>query len=353
MDLPGRSIKKILVRGTNWVGDALLTTPALTALQESFPAARISVLAKEWVAPIYGYHPGVHKVIILDRKVRHHGWVGLWRLAAELKTQAFDLAVLFQNAFEAALIVWLAGVPIRLGYNTDGRGLLLNRAIRLIPDDKQVHETEYYLRILRRAGLAASWRPPIFHLPQEFETRVAAEFPELNNQHALRLGLAPGATYGSAKQWPVDRFTGAARMLLAVRAGKALIFGSPSEADVAQRISEELGGLAVNLAGRTGLAEAAALIKRCHLFITNDSGLMHVAAAVGTPLVAVFGSTNPTTTAPVGPQVRLIRHPVDCAPCLKPVCFQARHLCMEAVTAEEVVAAGLELLDGSGDNPNV
>ncbi|MBF0530785.1 MAG: lipopolysaccharide heptosyltransferase II [Deltaproteobacteria bacterium] len=281
----------------------------------------------------------------MDRKQRHKGWSGLLRLSMELKSQECDLAVLFQNAFEAALIAWLSGIPLRLGYNTDARRFLLNRAVKLNAEDKQVHETEYYLRILSKAGLQAPWSPPVFHLAPEMSARAEAWLAEFSPEKPFLLGLAPGAAYGSAKQWPADRFAAAARMILSVRPGRALIFGSQSETEVAARVSENLGSAAVDLSGRTGLAEAAALIKRCHLFLTNDSGLMHVAAAVGTPLVAVFGSTNPKTTAPVGQMVKMIRHPVTCAPCLKPICTQPTHSCMEAVTPAEVATAGLELMN--------
>lgn len=339
-----KDAKKILVRGTNWVGDALMTLPALVALRRNFPSAELHVLAKPWVAPVYGENPAVDRVIMLDREAKHRGVLGLWRISQELRRESYDLAVLFQNAFQAALIVYLAGIPQRLGYNTDARGFLLNRAIRLQPDDKQVHETHYYLRILERTGLDAPYSPPIFQ-PSDQALRNARNTLEgLRLIGSFLLGIAPGAAFGTAKQWPAEKFAQAADVILSKTGGSALLFGSPKEAEVTARVKAAMTQPAVDLAGQTDLAGAAALIQRCQMFLTNDSGLMHLAAAVDVPLVAIFGSTNPTTTSPVSGKARLIRHEVDCSPCLKPHCDRDVHQCMDLVTPDEVVEAALDLL---------
>ncbi|MEW6264672.1 MAG: lipopolysaccharide heptosyltransferase II [Thermodesulfobacteriota bacterium] len=345
MNLLGRKVDHILVRATNWVGDALMTTPALAALKDNFPEARLTVLAKEWVAPIYAGHPAVEAVMVLDRRGRHQGLTGLVRLAGEVRRRGFDLAVLFQNAFEAALIAWLARVPLRLGYGTDGRGWLLNPAVRLGPEDRLVHQTEYYLRLLSRAGLAARPSRPVFHLSVEARRQARKRLEELNLTGSFLLGIAPGAAYGPAKQWPASKFASTAGMILDQTGGAALVFGSRGDVEAAGLVLNLLPGRSFNLAGRTGLAEAAALIQCCGLFLSNDSGLMHVAAAVGSPLLAVFGSTDPTATGPLGDLVRVIRHPVDCSPCFRPVCPRDGHPCLDLVTAEEVAGAGLKLIE--------
>lgn len=346
MDFAGRKIERILIRGTNWVGDALMTTPAVEAVREAFPEARIMVLAKPWVAPIYD-HPAVDRVLEYDRRNRHRGWAGLFRLASELRREKFDLAVLLQNAVEAALIARLARIPIRIGYNTDGRGLLLNPSVKRNPEDKQIHETEYYLRMLARGGLkvrADGPVSPVFHPSGEAAQKADRHLESLGLKGAFLVGLAPGAAYGPAKQWPAGRFAAAADLVMEKRGGAALVFGSKGESAVAEDVMAHLKGLGHNLAGQTDLAEAAALIARCDLFLSNDSGLMHLAAAVGTPLVAVFGSTNPVTTAPLGRRQRLVRHPVECSPCLKTHCPKDVHECMERVEPEEVAEAGFSLL---------
>ena len=351
MILAGREIRRILVRGTNWVGDALMTTPALAVVKDNFPDAHLAVLAKKWVAPVYGDHPATDEIIVLDREGRHRGVGGLILLGRELRSREFDLAVLFQNAMQAAVIVWLARIPLRLGYNTDGRGWLLKPAVRLKPQDKQIHETEYYLRMLAGGGLNTPPPGPVqpmFYLSEQARRKADDRLNELDLGKSLVLGVAPGAAYGPAKQWPAVRFAAAANLIMAGREGGVLVFGSDGERRVAAEVIDNLEGPGFDLAGATDLTEAAALIKRCHLFLTNDSGLMHVAAAVGTPLVAVFGSTNPVTTAPIGPHVVMVRRPVECSPCLKPTCNQPTHKCMELVSPEEVAEQGLTLISKQG-----
>jgi heptosyltransferase II len=351
VNLAERHISSILVRGTNWVGDALLTIPALDALHDNFPQATISVLVKPWVAPVYAHHPAVHDIIVFERQDKHRGFSGLVHLAADIKTRGFELAVLFQNAFQAGLIAWLAGIPLRLGYNTDGRRLLLRPSVKLTDDDKKIHETEYYLRLLARAGLKTPLPKnarPKFHLADQNIDLARKRLMNMNLDKTFLLGIAPGAAYGTAKQWPARKYAAAADMILQVHKGSALIFGSIGEAAVAANVKNHMKYPALNLAGETNLAEAAALIDRCDLFLTNDSGLMHVAAAVNTPLVAVFGSTNPQTTSPRSEWNRIIRRPVECAPCMKPKCTQAVHRCMELIVPEDVALAGLNLLRQKG-----
>ena len=224
----------------------------------------------------------------------------------------------------------------------------MNEPIRLTADDKRVHETEYYLRILRRAGLKAPDRDPLFHIGIQDRKAAIERIRTLAPTGDFFLGLAPGASYGSAKRWDPERFAAAADIILDNRPGAAFIFGAPAETEIAASVAEKMRNRAINLAGATGLAEAAALIGHCGLFLTNDSGLMHVAAAVGTPVTAVFGSTNPVTTSPRGARAALVRHPVECSPCLKPECHKPKHYCMETITAEEVAEAGLQLLSSQG-----
>lgn len=348
VDFGRMGVQRILVRSTNWVGDALMTTPALSALGDRFPQAHITVLAKKTVAPVFARHPAVDRVLIYEKPGRHAGIKGLWRLAGELRAMRFDLAVLFQNALEAAVIARLAGVPYRAGFNRDGRGLLLRPSIPLTAEDLAVHETEYYQRMLHRAGLAdppTGPAQPVFHLSSRAVEEAERLLTENGLGEAFLVGLGPGAAYGPAKQWPPQRFARAADLVLDKRPGAAVVFGGPNEREAAGRTVAAMTHPAVDLAGRTDLATAAALIARCRVFICNDSGLMHTAAGVGAPLVAVFGSTNPVTTRPVGPQTAFVRREVDCAPCLKTHCNQASHICMEAVSPEEVAQAALGLVE--------
>ncbi|MFH1059490.1 MAG: lipopolysaccharide heptosyltransferase II [Pseudomonadota bacterium] len=350
LPLDSQAPRRILVRGVNWVGDAVMSLPALTALGRACPQAEITVLAKPWVAPVYSACPAVARVMAMDPD-QHDGLAGLRRLAAGMRGQGFDWAVLMQNAFGAALMAWLARIPVRIGYRRDGRGLLLTHAAPCGADVRGVHETAYYLHLLHAVGLApeppAVGVQPELHLSQADQAWAAGFLAGERVGQGPLLGLAPGAAFGPAKCWPAQRFAAAAAQIMDQGFGAALLFGSSGEAAATAAVAAGLGGRrVVDLAGRTGLGQALALLSRLDLFITNDSGLMHAAAALGAATVAVFGSTNPKTTAPLGPRVALVRHAVDCAPCKKPVCPQGDLRCFAGIEAEEVAAAGLALWRG-------
>jgi heptosyltransferase-2 len=342
--------KRILVRATNWVGDAVMTLPALEALVRACPQAELTVLAKPWVAPVYAAASCQPKVMLLDARGAHQGIGGNMRLAKGLRSMGFDWAVLLQNAFEAGLIAWLARVPVRIGYASDGRGRLLTHGVKRTPAVRQVHETSYYLHMLYGTGLLAE-EPlpegvqPRLVLGQEDDEWAKVFLAENGLQAAPLLGLAPGAAFGPAKCWPAERFAAAAQDLKADGFKAVLLFGSASEAATNAQVAGGLGGLkVVDLAGRTDLGQALALLKRLSLFVTNDSGLMHAAAALGTPTVAVFGSTNPVTTSPLGPKVALVRREVECSPCLKPVCPRGDLICFEGIGPQDVADTARRLL---------
>jgi heptosyltransferase-2 len=335
----------ILVRATNWVGDAVMTLPALEALAAACPQAELTVLAKPWVAPVYAAALCKPKVMILEARGIHQGALGRLRLAKELRSMGFDWAVLFQNAFEAGFIVWWARIPVRAGYASDGRGPLLTHGLKRTPAVRQLHETSYYLHVLHGAGILPQESPPEgvqpeLQLPAEYE-KWADEFLASNGLQGSRLlGLAPGAAFGPAKCWPADRFASAAQELVQDGYDAVLLFGSPGEAATTAQVAAEFDEVKVmDLAGRTDLGQALALLKRLSMFLTNDSGLMHAAAALGAPTVAVFGSTNPVTTSPLGPEVALVRREVECSPCLKPECPRGDLICFDGITPQDVAAA--------------
>ncbi|MFZ5587748.1 MAG: lipopolysaccharide heptosyltransferase II [Thermodesulfobacteriota bacterium] len=339
--------RRVLVRGVNWVGDAVMTLPALTALGRACPQAEIAVLAKPLAAPVYRACPAVGRIMLID-PARHAGAAGLPRLAGELRAEGFDWAVLMQNAFGAALTAWLARVPVRLGYARDGRGLLLTHAAPCGPKVRRAHETAYYLHLLHAAGLApeppAEGVRPGLTLAEADQAWAAGFLAGERLGDGPLLGLAPGAAFGPAKCWPAERFAAAAGQILRNGFGAALLFGGPGETAATAAVAAGLPGRrVVDLAGRTSLGQALALLARLALFITNDSGLMHAAAALGAPTLAVFGSTNPDATGPLGPWVQIVRRPVDCAPCKKPVCPTGDLRCFAGVGADEVAAAGLAL----------
>ena len=337
-------IKRILIRSTNWVGDAMLTTPAVRAVRKNFPEAQISILAKPWVSPIFYNNPYVDHVMRYDSEGKHAGWLGKARLIKELRRGRFDLSVLFQNAFEAALLTYLAGIPNRLGYDTDARGALLTHSIGLEPKLKQIHEIDYYLAILQGAFLEPDGRGLTLILTDQERSRAEDILSNCDiTGEEILVGVNPGSTYGLAKRWPPERYAALCDKIQNTWAARIVIFGGSGEEATGRQISALMKHRCVNLCGKTTLREAVALIEKCQLFVTNDSGLMHVASALDVPLVAIFGSTNPTTTGPIGLRNRIIRVPVPCSPCLKTECPED-HRCMKEITVDTVYAAADALI---------
>ena len=347
-ELDIRTIDRVLVRSTNWVGDAILTTPAVRAVRKNFPDAEVSILAKPWVAPVFYNNPDIDHLLVYDSEGRHKGWSGKVRLSKSLREGRFDLAILLQNAFEAALLAYLARIPRRLGYKTDGRHLLLTDGVDLEPRLKEVHETEYYLGILEGAGLSRAGMELTLRVSDEERVEADAFLSkhQVNSGEPL-VGVSPGATYGPAKRWFPDRFAALCDRLQESSGVSIVILGGPGDAAVGDQVARSMKNPPVNLCGKTTLRQAISIIDRCHLFVTNDSGLMHVAAAVDIPLVAIFGSTNPVTTGPVGTKSHIVRVPMDCSPCLKPRCPED-HRCMEEITVDQVYSVAKSMLESEG-----
>ena len=335
---PMHSPQRIMIRAANWIGDAVMSTPAIRGIRRTFPDARITLLAKPWVIPVFSENPNVDDIMVYDVQNRHAGLPGLLRLARDLRRRSFDTAILLQNAFEAGLVAWLAGIPRRIGYTTDGRALLLTDRLWNYRPYKRRHMIDYYLGILHESGMCPDGRH--LDLPLSTAERDAAKWRL--DQHGVAgngpiLGINPGAAGGNAKRWFPERFTELCRRLQSKSGAVVLIFGGPDDADLGAWMADEIGGDVVNLCGETTLREAMCLIAECRVFVTNDSGLMHVAAALDIPQVAIIGSTDHHATGPSNPNSVIARVEGSCymAPCLKPEC-PIDHRCMRAVTVDMV-----------------
>jgi lipopolysaccharide heptosyltransferase II len=330
-------VSRIIVRATNWVGDAVMTLPALEAIRENFPHSSITVLGKPWMLPLLEKHPAVDRVIILRKKGRYlTDLFEVIRVVREIRKQGFDLAVLFQNAFEAALLAYLGGAGFRLGYNTDGRGFLLSHRVIRSDEVLKVHQVEYYLSILRAMGWKAVSRDPSLYVDKKY-LNDAWRIMDSNGikKGDFLIGLSPGAIFGEAKRWPSERFARIGDWAVERWGARVVVMGSEKEMDICRGLSGFMENRPVNLCGRTSLGEAMGVISRCRFFVTNDSGLMHMAAALSVPTVAVFGSTDPVATGPRGPNTRIVKHDIECAPCLKPSCPRD-FICMLSIEPEEV-----------------
>ncbi|OGU11147.1 MAG: lipopolysaccharide heptosyltransferase II [Geobacteraceae bacterium GWC2_58_44] len=340
------SVRKILIRAVNWIGDAVMTTPAVDTIRANFPQAEITVLANPAVSPIFSIYDGVDRVITFDRKGTHKGIMGRLRLAAELRKHRFDLAIMLPNSFDSALVPWLARIPQRVGKDSDARGLILTHRFPRCLLRPDTHQVLNYLTMLEYFGLK----------PGQARLRLqtsAAEEGDLQALLASRgigpndlvLGVNPGATFGSAKRWYPERFGEAAKELARRWGARVVITGGPGETEMAARIEEYLAGDCANFAGATSVRQLMNLIKRCDFFITNDSGPMHIAAAFDVPLVAIFGSTDHRTTSAFFDRGVIVRSGAECAPCMQRECPTDHH-CMTAVTAAEVIEAADQLYRG-------
>ncbi len=335
----------LLVRATNWLGDAVMTTPALAGVREGLPDARIVLLAKPLVAELFRHHPDVDEVIVYERPGRHEGVSGHLLLGRELRRRRFDGALLLQNAFDAALLAFLGRIPERAGYPTDGRRILLTLPVPLTPGILERHEVEYYLCLLDGLGIP---RP----VPASLKLAVTEEEKEAMATRLASFGIErgapivainPGAAYGSAKRWYPDRFASVAEALSGEWGMKVVVLGTAAEAPLAGEIEAAARRGVVNLAGKTTVREMIALLSLSSFLVTNDSGPMHIGAALGVPLVAIFGPTDWRRTSPWTSQAKVVRVEIDCSPCRRRTCDRG-HECMLGVTSEMVVDAARQLL---------
>jgi len=337
----------LLVRATNWLGDAVMTTPALAAVREGLPDARIALLAKPLVAELFRHHPDVDEVIVYERPGRHEGSLGRLRLGAELRRRRFDGALLLQNAFDAALIAFLARIPERAGYPTDARRFLLTLPVPMPSGIFERHDVEYYLCLLDGLGIPRP-DPAVLKLAVTGEEReaMATRLASLGIERGAPIvTINPGATYGSAKRWYPDRFAAVADALSAEWGAAVVIVGSTAEAPLSGEIEAATRTPPVNLAGKTTVRELMALLSLSSFLVTNDSGPMHIGAALGVPLVAIFGPTDWRRTSPWSGRAKVVRVEVDCSPCRLRVCDRG-HECMLGVTPGMVIDAARDLLPG-------
>lgn len=345
-------LKNVLVRGPNWLGDAVMSEPAIRGLKRIAPNATISLLVKPAVAELFRGHPAIDRLIVYDDKGRHAGLSGKWRLAGELRRARFDFALLLQNAFEAALLTFVAGVPRRYGYATDGRSALLSEPVALPKRQAPLHQVQYYWNLLRPMGLTGEPPPPELYVTQEEESSMADRLAQMGISAAdLTIGINPGSTYGGAKRWLPDRFAEVTDRLcrtLSASQGKpvsVVILGAKGEEQLGREIAERLSAPSAVLSGATTIRELMAAVKRCILLLTNDTGPMHIASAFRVPVTAIFGPTDWRTTSPYGAEHAVVREPVDCAPCLLREC-PIDHRCMTRISSDRVYEAAAKPLSG-------
>ncbi len=332
--------RKVFIRSTNWIGDAVMSVAALRELRRLYPGDHLVLAARPWVAGLFENQGLVDAVVTIDTTPSK---VGNFRQTVSI-ARGCDQAVLLQNAFGAALVACAARIPDRAGYRTDGRNWLLTRSAA--PRIKRLgrHQIYYYLDLLFQTGLSSTdylsdsaYKPDI-HLVASPESLGSAERRLVENgivRNRPVVGVNPGAFFGSAKRWFVDRYAALADLLIQRLDAQILIFGSPGEKRLADEIRELMRYRPVVLAGATDLPSLMALVSLCDLFITNDSGPMHLAAALDTPQIALFGSTDEIATGPYSSKALVVHKHVECSPCLLRECpLDLR--CFDRIKVDEV-----------------
>lgn len=336
---------RILIRGPNWIGDSVLGIPSMKAIRAHFVAAEITLLVRPWVAGLFTFAPFVDRIWSVARPSGLGGWL---RLIRQIRNDRFDLALLFPNSFESALMVFLGRIPTRIGYATDYRSWLLTNTIQSAPGTQ--HQVEYYLGLAR--AVSASVAHPSIRIeaaPEEREKARRLLRAEGIFDDAPFLVLNPGAAYGSAKRWKEDGFARVGDILSREMGLRAVIVGSKEERHIGEAVRTQMISKAAVLSGKTTLETLIGVLAESSLVITNDSGCMHIAAALGVPTVAVFGPTDDRVTGPFDSRACVVKHPVECSPCLLREC-PIDHRCMERINVMDVCQAARKLVGSAHRN---
>ena len=327
----------VLVCGVNWLGDAVMSMPALQLFRRTRPDCRLVLLVKSRHAALWRMADAVDEVVPYES-----GWHGTVEAAARIRKFGFERAYVFPNSFRSALIPYLGRIPCRIGVGGHCRSQMLTRALPAPVGEKR-HQALEYVRILGIEPLAGELPQPCLSLPEEAIDKGKRRLPAHENG-ACWLGLVPGAARGPAKRWPVEHFIALGRELNRSAVARMLVFGSGEVVGLCKQVADGIGGGAISMAGETSVPELAALLKACAGVVTNDSGGMHLAAALGVPVVAVFGLTDPSRTGPLGKGHRVIaRQDVRASRDIRRR-SQAAEACLRSITPDQVLEAVLEVL---------
>jgi heptosyltransferase-2 len=339
---------KILVRGTNWIGDAAMSVPALRELRRIFADSHITLHTRSWAEGLFSDVDFIDELVTFDStrwKIKD-----VYDNSEFLRADGYDLAILLPNSFESALTSFLTRIPRRIGYNKDVRGLLLTDPIAVPEWKNRRHEVYYYLnliseiekRLLVRDTVSQAFPDPTLTISDERKTAArqmiaAAGVDNLNPTIALGVG----SSNSRAKRWPVDRYARLSDLLYNEANTNVILVGSKDDSDVADSVVRLSTVPPINLVGKTTLSEATAILGVVDLLIANDMGLAHVAPALGTKTIVIFGPTNPDTTAPFSLHARVIRKEVECSRCMLRDC-PIDHRCMMGISVEEVFEAAMQ-----------
>ena len=323
-----------------WIGDTAMSAPFFSSLRRAHPRARVMAAAGPWTSGLLRSFPWIDRVLSLDAGK----WIGFFSLRRMLRNERVDYAWILPNSFRAALMARWIGAKRRIGYGSDGRGWLLSNRVAF-PRDVS-HLVDRYLFLLEAEGIDTRVRVDDFFIKpgaQVFADSLLKSYSTGGN--APRVGIHPGAFFGESKTWPLEYFNQLIRRLVDDERAQVFIFGGPGELALAGKLERMTGWRAVNLAGKDTLETLPALLSRLDVFISGDTGPLHVAALTGTATIALFGPTDYRQTAPRGPWNRSIHKQLDCSPCFSRTCPLGHHDCMKQITPEEVARAAVKLLN--------
>lgn len=336
MKIPYSQRRKILVRGVNWVGDAIMATPALRRLRRAYPDSKITLLIRPWVAPVYLHNPDIDELWIEDDSASRRDFLAV---ARRIREADFDLCILFPNSFRSALLAWLGRAFHRVGHARSIRSFLLTRPVKIPDGLLERHEIFYYMNLIEWMMDSKPEPPELVLFPGKNEEASVEALLNANGipAEAMLVGIAPGSINSEAKRWSPRRFAQVADRLTSESGAAVCLLGSETETDVLAEVESKCTERVHNLSGKLSLGDLIAFVNRTALFIGNDSGAMHVAAALRVPSVAIFGPTDFRTTSPFSPLSKIVSHPVDCAPCMLREC-PIDHRCMRGVAVHDVLA---------------
>ncbi|MFT4065028.1 lipopolysaccharide heptosyltransferase II [Paraburkholderia sp.] len=329
-------MRRALVIAPNWIGDALMAQPLFARLVKLHPRIAIDAVAPSWVAPVLERMPEIRDVYSTDLAHGKLQMLRRWQLSSDLRDVGYDAAYVLPNSFKSALIPWLAGIPLRIGYSGESRYGVLNVRHANPRKNERPPMVGHYAALAYAPGAKVPDDLPMPRLDTDLNeaSRVSARF-NLDTRVPL-LVFCPGAEYGPAKRWPPEHFASLAQMVgQSFPYTQIVALGSPKDAPLAQAIAEKAPNVR-NLCGQTALGEACALISRANAVVTNDSGLMHVAAALRRPLVAVYGSTDPRHTPPLSELAKVQWLHLECSPCFERECPLGHLNCLKQLSAEQV-----------------
>ncbi len=343
--------ERIVVREVNWLGDLVMSLPALRAIRRTWPQAHLAVLVRRELASFFDGADFVDEVIPFSIARGVAGLFDRRRVVAEIRARRFDLAVMFPNSFESALWTAMARVPRRAGWIADARGPLLTLKAAPTRAAMSQHQSHYWLEMVRTT-LGIEGDASDFAIAASKEN--LARMREWLDAHRKRAGaplvaLAPAAAYGPAKEWPPEHYARLIDFLAERHGAQCVLLGGPAERAKCDVIASRSPAGAIVAAGETGVGELIALLQLAGRFVGNDSGAMHLAGALGLPAVAIFGSTNPHRTGPMGPRTRIIWRHLECSPCLARTCRFGHYNCLREIAPDEVARA-LADIGGIGES---